>query len=78
MKLSKNYIDQWVKILKINSNDKLIINKLNSIGIIENEEVFILNKPTNKNIIHLMIRNIEYAFRIDELSILDVEILKNK
>lgn len=79
MKISHLIKNQKVKIVLLNnpSCDDIKMQKLKNIGLYEGEEIFILDKTNNNKIIHLLVRGVEYAFRIEDLDFIDVEVIEN-
>lgn len=76
MMLDNTFINQKLIVKKINTTDPELIKKMNNIGLYENQEIIVLNKKSNKHIVHIQIYNIEYAFRIKDLKFIDFDYAK--
>lgn len=76
MTLDASFANQKLIVKKLNTTNPELIKKMNNIGLYENQIVKILNKKSNKHIVHIQIYNIEYAFRISDLKFIDFDYVK--
>lgn len=73
MKLNSNLLNKWVRIINMNGKDYDIIKKLNNIGMKKGVSFFILYISHNKKMIHIILNQIEYAFRLADLDFIELE-----
>lgn len=76
MTLDNTFANKELIVKKLNTTDPELVKKMNNIGIYENQIIKVLNKKSNKHIVHIQIYNIEYAFRIDDLKFIDFDYAK--
>lgn len=73
MKLEQNLMNKWVKIISVNGIDSNTNKKLHNIGMKLNEVFFVLNISSNSKMIHIIVNEVEYAFRLSDLNFIEVE-----
>ncbi|MEG2198291.1 MAG: hypothetical protein RRZ34_00355 [Malacoplasma sp.] len=73
MKLSRELLNKWVKIIDMNGNDFDIIKKLNNIGMKKGTSFYILYISHNNKMVHIVLNQIEYAFRLHDLAFIELE-----
>lgn len=73
MKLEQNLMNKWVKIISVNGIDSNTNKKLHNIGMKLNKVFFVLNISSNSKMIHIIVNEVEYAFRLSDLNFIEVE-----
>lgn len=73
MKLEQNLMNKWAKIISVNGIDSNTNKKLHNIGMKLNEVFFVLNISSNSKMIHIIVNEVEYAFRLSDLNFIEVE-----
>lgn len=59
-----------IKSLNFENND--IVSKLENVGIFKNQKIYVKDMKINKNIIHIIVNDLEYALRIKDASRIEV------
>lgn len=73
MKIKQELLHKWVKIISMNGSNPSTNKKLNNIGMKVNELFFVLSISSTTKMIHIVLNQIEYAFRLSDLNFIEVE-----
>lgn len=72
MNLTTQLANKLLVINKVNSPNKLVLHKLNNIGIIKGNKIIVLDYHKSKTLIHLLVYGVEYVLRKADCAYIDV------